>query len=210
MLLFSGRVCAQAPVKSDSVIVIGSVINRLSGEPEPFCIVHFFRGSDTAATVFCDTEGLFSVDGLPVGSYGLSVTLRGTTLYQADLVLNDNAFLNISVITDSFQLRTLREVAIVAPKHMLAESGLLITSPDDDRLWDFMYCDWCIGRGAPRNASASNSVDPNNPEGRVKWGRFYRPAKGSKYISIWQILWPDRVLSAPKEKQAEEKEDGGK
>ena len=188
----------------DSVLVMGTVVNRLSGEAEPYCTVHFLRGADTAATVLCDGEGLFELDGLPAGSYGLSVTLRGMTLYQADLVLDDNALLYISVITDSFQLRTLREVEIMAPKHDLAALGLLITSPDDDRLWDFMYCDWCLWNGPPRNASASNSGDPNNPEGSVKWGRFYRPAKGSKYARIWQILWPDRVPSAPKEHQAKE------
>ena len=186
----------------DSVLVMGMVVNRLSGEAEPYCTVHFLRGTDTAATVLCDGEGLFEFDGLPAGSYGLSVSLRGMTLYQADLVLNDNALLYISVITDSFQLRTLREVEIMAPKHDLAASGLLITSPDDERLWDFMYCDWCLWNGSPRNASASNSGDPNNPEGRVKWGRFYRPAKGSKYLSIWQILWPDRVTSALKKEKA--------
>ena len=194
----------QAAVDTGSVLVLGSVVNRLSGEPEPYCTVQFLRGTDTAATVLCDGEGLFELDGLPTGSYGLSVTLRGVTLYQADLVLNDNALLYISVITDSFQLRTLREVEIMAPKHQLAEQGQLITHYDDPRLWDFMYCDWCLWNGSPRNASASNSGDPNNPEGSVKWGRFYRPAKGSKYARIWQILWPDRVLSAPKEHQAKE------
>ena len=188
----------------DSVLVMGTVVNRLSGEAEPYCTVHFLRGADTAATVLCDEEGGFFLDGLPAGSYGLSVTLRGMTLYQADLVLNSNAALSISVITDSFQFRTLHEVEIMAPKHDLATSGLLITSPDDDRLWDFMYCDWCLWSGPPRQAAASNSGDPNNPEGRVKWGRFYRPAKGSKYIGIWQILWPDRVMPAPKERQAKE------
>ena len=201
MLLFCIKAQGQAP---DSVIVLGSVVNRLSGEPEPYCTVHFLRDTDTAATVLCDAEGFFGLDGLPAGTYGLSVSLRGMTLYQADLVLNANAELYISVITDSFQFRTLREVAIVAMKHDLAASGLLITSPDDVRLWDFMYCDWCLWGPAPHNASASISGDPNNPEGSVE-GVFYNAAKSSKYDRIWQILWPDRVISDPKGQQAKEK-----
>lgn len=192
---------AQEPGVADSVVVLGMVVNRLTGEQEPYCTVSFLRGTDTAATVLCDGEGYFELDGLPVGSYGLSVSLRGMTLYQSDLVLGDNAMLYLSVITDSFQLRNLREVEIVAPKHDLAASGLLIISPDDDRLWDFMYCDWCLWNGPPRNASANKSGDPNNPEGRVRSGRFYNRAKGSKMAHIWQILWPDRVLPAPPEKE---------
>ena len=203
LLLSAVTLCAQED-EPDSVVVLGHVVNRLSGEAEPYCTVHFLQGSDTVATAFCDYEGYFSVDLLPVGTYGLSVSLRGMTLYQSDLVLGDNAMLSISVITDSFQLRTLREVEIMAPKHDLAASGLLITSPNDERLWDFMYCDWCLWNGPPRNASASNSGDPNNPEGKVRRGPFYGASKGSKYARIWQIIWPDRVLSVPKEHQAQE------
>lgn len=197
----------QGPEVPDSVIVLGTVVNRLTGEQEPYCTVSFLRGTDTVTSVLCDGEGYFELDGLPVGIYGLGVSLRGMTLYHADLVLNDNAMLYLSVITDSFQLRTLREVAIVAPKHLLTGSGQLITSADDPRLWDFTYCDWCLWSGPPRIAAASSSGDPNNPEGRVKWGRFYRPAKGRKNIRIWQILWPDRVTSAPKEKAVGNKEE---
>ena len=201
LLLSVGPLCSQESAAPDSVVVLGLVVNRISGEHEPFCQVHFLQGSDTVATAVCDQAGYFGVDRLPVGTYSLSVSLRGMTLYQSDLVLGDNAMLYLSVITDSFQLRNLREVEIVAPKHDLAASGLLITSPDDDRLWDFMYCDWCLWNGPPRNASASSSGDPNNPEGKVRSGRFYNRAKGSKMARIWQILWPDRVLPAPPEKE---------
>jgi hypothetical protein len=188
---------AQETEAADSVVVMGRVVNRLSGEVEPYCRVSFLQGMDTMATVVSDAAGEFGTAPMPAGSYGLSVSLRGMTLYRADLVLNSNAELYISVITDSFQLRTLREVEITAPGHVLAEQGLLIEDPDDPRLWDFTYCDWCPWSGPPRIASASTSGDPNNPGGRVKWGRFYLPAKNGKYISIWQILWPDRKIPAP-------------
>lgn len=192
LLLSAGTLCAQED-EPDSIVVLGSVVNRLSGQPEPFCQVHFLQGSDTVATAFCDDEGYFGVDRLPVGTYGLSVSLRGMTLYQADLVLGDNAMLSISVITDSFQFRTLREVAIIAPKHQLAEQGQLITHYDDPRLWDFM------SRPCWGTESHYGGADAG-----FKPGQFYAPAKGRDDDRIWQIIWPDRVLSMPKEHQPKE------
>ncbi|MBP5527614.1 MAG: carboxypeptidase regulatory-like domain-containing protein [Bacteroidales bacterium] len=192
LLLSAVTLCAQED-EPDSVVVLGHVVNRLAGEAEPYCMVHFLQGSDTVATAFCDYEGYFSVDLLPVGTYGLSVSLRGMTLYQADLVLGDNAMLSISVITDSFQLRTLREVAIVAPKHQLAEQGQLITHYDDPRLWDFM------NRPCWGTESHYGGADAG-----FKPGQFYAPAKGRDDDRIWQIYWPDCVLPVPKEHQAQE------
>ena len=160
-----------------------------SGEQEPYCTVSFLRGTDTVATVLCDAEGYFELDGLPVGIYGLGVPLRGMTLYQADLVLNDNAMLYLSVITDSSQLRNLREVAIVAPKHLLGEQ--LISSPDDPLLWDFT---WRACWGVEAHFGGADAG--------FKPGRFYAPAKGRDDDRIWQIFWPDRVTPAPKEKQS--------
>lgn len=193
LLLSAGTLCAQED-EPDSVVILGLVVNRLSGEHEPFCQVHFLQGSDTVATAICDQEGYFGVDRLPVGTYGLSVSLRGMTLYRSDLVLGDNAMLYLSVITDSFQLRNLREVAIVAPKHQLAEQGLLISHYDDPRLWDFNYRD-CFG-GEAHYGGADAGFLP---------GRFYAPAKGRKDAKIWQIYWPDQVTTAPKGQQAKEK-----
>ena len=205
-LLLGMNVRAQETEAADSVVVLGRVVNRLSGEAEPYCRVSFLQGADTMAVVVSDAAGEFGTDPMPAGSYGLSVTLKGMTLYRADLVLNSNAELYISVITDSFQLRTLHEVEVVAPRHLLTGSGQLITSADDPRLWDFTYCDWCLWSGPPRIASASTSGDPNNPGERVKWGRFYLPAKNGKYISIWQILWPDRIIPAPLKQEKDEAE----
>ena len=206
LLLGTGTLRAQEPTEPDSVVVLGRVVNRLSGEAEPYCRVSFLQGADTMAVVVSDAAGEFGTDPMPAGSYGLSVTLKGMTLYRADLVLNSNADLYISVITDSFQLRTLREVEITAPGHVLAEQGLLIKDPDDPRLWNFNYRGSTPWSNPPRIASASSSGDPNDPGGRVKWGRFYLPAKNGKYISIWQILWPDRKTPAPFKQEKDEAE----
>jgi hypothetical protein len=193
LLLSAGTLCAQED-EPDSIVVLGSVVNRLSGQPEPFCQVHFLQGSDTVATAFCDDEGYFGVDRLPVGTYGLSVSLRGMTLYQSDLVLGDNAMLSLSVITDSFQLRNLHEVEIVAPKHLLGEQ--LISSYDNPRLWDFSYRPF-MGGEAPHYGGADAGFLP---------GQFYAISKGRDDDRIWQIYWPDRVTPAPKEKQSGEEE----
>ena len=186
---------AQETEAADSVVVMGRVVNRLSGEVEPYCRVSFLHGMDTMATVVSDAAGEFGTNPMPAGSYGLSVSLRGMTLYRADLVLNSNAELYISVITDSFQLRILREVAIVAPKHQLAEQGQLITHHDDPRLWDFNYRP-CFG-GEAHYGGADAGFLP---------GQFYAPAKGRADDRIWQLFWPDIVVSVQKKKPSADEE----
>ena len=176
-------------------MVMGEVVDRLTAEPLPLGYVHFIGlDGDTVATAVCDTSGFFAVGYMPVGTYALIVSVRGLSLCRADLVLNDNADLHLSVITDSFQLRTLHEVEIIAPKHELAEQGQLITSPDDPRLWDFNYRD-CFG-GKAHYGGADAGFLP---------GQFYAPGKASKIARIWQIIWPDQVTPATKGQQAKEK-----
>ncbi len=199
LLLGTGTLRAQEPTEPDSVVVLGLVVNRISGEAEPYCRVSFLQGADTMAVVVSDAAGEFGTDPMPAGSYGLSVTLKGMTLYRADLVLNSNADLYISVITDSFQLRTLREVAIVAPKHQLAEQGQLITHHDDPRLWDFNYRP-CFG-GEAHYGGADAGFLP---------GQFYAPAKGRDDDRIWQLFWPDRTVTIPHSQVSPEKDPKGK
>ena len=115
------------------------------------------------------------------------------TLYRSDLVLGDNAMLYLSVITDSFQLRNLREVAIVAPKHQLGEQ--LISSPDDPRLWDFSYRPFMGGEAHYGGADAGFLP-----------GQFYAISKCRDDDRIWQIYWPDRVMTVLKAKKSGEEE----
>ena len=198
--MFLSVTFAVAQSETDSVLVMGEVVDRLSGDPLPLGYVHFLGADgDTVATAVCDTSGYFAVGYMPVGTYALIVSVKGLSLYRADLVLGDNADLHLSVITDSFYLRTLREVRIVSPKHELAAQGLLITSPDDPRLWDFAYCDWCMWGQKPHYGGADAGFLP---------GQFYAPAKGRKDARIWQIFWPDRYVrvAAETRPQAEESE----
>lgn len=187
LLLLCGRVCAQEETAApDSVIVMGVVVDHLTNEPQPYSLLQFIQGADTTAMVRCDEEGYF-VSRLQVGDYTLSVSLKGQQVYQADLVLNDNAALHIAVITDSFSFRRLQPVEVTGMKHQLAEQGLLIDSPNEPRLWDFTYREWCL---------VCQPAHYGGADAGFKSGLFYAPAKGSKYARIWQIIWPDRVKPA--------------
>ncbi len=201
LLLLTGTgAWAQDMEVTDSVVVLGRVVNRLSGEAEPYCRVSFLQGADTMAVVVSDAAGEFGTDPMPAGSYGLSVTLKGMTLYRADLVLNSNAELYISVITDSFQLRTLREVEIMAPRHVLAEQGLLIKNPDDVRLWD-------MSGNMEGDASSKRSADPNNPENLIGATlMFFSPGldvSGKNSTMKNEILLYGRILDTKRRASAD-------
>ncbi len=151
LLLFAVHVCAQEPV--DSVIVMGTVVDHLTDEPQPYCLLHFVQGNDTAATVRCDEEGYFLSSPLAVGAYTLSVTLKGQMVYQSDLILNDNAALHIAVITDSFSFRVMPPVDVTYMKHLLGTQQ--IVSPSDIRIWNLTM------RKGGGDHSAAVSISPD-------------------------------------------------
>jgi len=140
-------VLAQQPEYQDTVAVYGAISNHSTGKPEPYCTIQFLDQDRLVAGTLCDEEGFFSVDALPTGSYTLKVMLSGLTLYKQDLLIDETANLNISVITDSVTIRMLPEihVADAVPTHQLQEQELLITSPRDPRLWHFKYRWWVPG-----------------------------------------------------------------
>ena len=153
LLLTFGKAWGQDETSApDSVIVMGTVVDHLTDEPQPYCLLHFLRGDDTIATVRCDEEGGFAT-WLAAGAYTLSVTLEGHLVYQTDMVLNDNAALHIAVITDTFSFRILRPVDVVAMKHLLGTQQ--IASPHDIRLWNMTY------RKGGGDHSASVSISPD-------------------------------------------------
>ena len=138
-------VCAQQQEVGDSVAVYGAISNHRTGKPEPFCTIQFLNEDRLVAGTVCDEEGFFVVAPLPVGSYTLKVLLSGLTLYKQELLIDETANLNISVITDSTTIRMLPEVHVAAPAHQLEYQELLITSPSDLRLWSFNYRWWVPG-----------------------------------------------------------------
>ena len=156
-------VCAQQE-EGESVAVYGAILNHRTGEPEPFCTIQFLDEERLVAGTGCDEDGFFVVAPLPVGTYTLKVLLRGLTLYKQELLIEEAANLNISVITDSTTVRMLPEVSVEdsATTHQLEQQGLLITSPSDPRLWFFKYRWWVRGpKPVPHEARADLSRIPN-------------------------------------------------
>jgi len=155
LLLCVAPLAAQQPSATDRVTVMGAVVDHLTNEPQPYCLLQFIHGTDTVA-VRCDEEGFFVSDRMSVGAYTLTAILKGKQVYRADLVLNDNAALHIAVITDTFTLRNLQTVDVKAIRRH--PGTLLITSNDDTRMWNLSgqmdYDD--------RSASKDLSGNPNN------------------------------------------------
>ena len=196
LLLGSGTLHAQEAVP-DSVIVMGTVVDHLTNEPQPNCLLQFLCGTDTSATVRCDEEGYF-IDSLPVGAYTLRVTLNGHQVYLTDLVLNDNAALHIAVITDSFSFRILQPVEVTALKSKLGY--LLINDPDDVRLWD-------MSGNMEGDASSKRSADPNNPENLIGTTlMFFSPGldvSGKNSTMKNEILLYGRILDTKRRASAD-------
>lgn len=175
------RSLAQEAEVPDSVMVMGTVVDHLTNEPQPYSLLYFIRGVDTAATVWCDEEGYFATNPLPAGTYTLCVAFRGQQVYQSDLVLYDNAVLHVAIITDSIIFRTLRPVEVTALKHLLGP--LQIATKKDTRLWDFCYrgSPWELKRDGNAAVATPNTLHPlygDNPcsEGGMRCCRYVAKA----------------------------------
>ena len=183
---------AQESSATDSVIVMGTVVDHLTNVPQPYSLLYFIRGADTAATVCCDEEGYFATDLLPAGAYNLSVALRGQQVYRSDLVLNDNAALHVAIITDSIIFRNLQTVEVTALKHLLGP--LQIVSKKDTRLWDFCYrgTPWELERDGNAAVATPNTLHPlygDNPCSEGEMGccrpnKYYSQSFGLEVSSL--------------------------
>lgn len=192
LLLCIAPLRAQESSATDSVIVMGTVVDHLTGVPQPYCRLHFIQGADTAATLLCDNEGFFLSEGLSTGSYTLSVTLRGQQVYKSDLVLNDNAALHVAIITDSIIFRNLQSVEVTALKHLLGP--LQIVSKKDTRLWDFCYrgTPWELERDGNAAVATPTTLHPlygDNPCSEGEMGccrpnKYYSQSFGLEVSSL--------------------------
>lgn len=140
---------AQTGEEADSVMLTGVVVNHHTARPYAHCLMHFVQEGKTVAEVVTESDGSFATGMLPVGNYELHVKLKGLMFHQADLVLNDNAYLTVAV--DTIKLVTLKAITIVAAKHMLG--SLQVTSRYDKRLWGFT--------AGYRDANASVAMPPD-------------------------------------------------
>ena len=211
MMLAAAGLWAQEPVE-ERLTLTGTVYDRYSNEPLPWCILRFMQDSMTRAMVVTDRDGQFVLEGIPAGTYSLHAMVHGRSLHQADLVLNQSA--NLSIAIDTVRLVNLRPVTIRQPKNMLGPS--LITSTHDLRLWGFT--------AGYRDANASVAVPPDahgNLDTGVSDGLMFDPhipwqaqqayltgKLGTMLLTppIWELV-PDRVIPAVQKEKEGEKED---
>jgi hypothetical protein len=175
---------------------MGTVVDHLTNVPQPYSLLYFIRGADTAATVCCDEEGYFATDLLPAGAYTLRVALRGQQVYRSDLVLNDNAALHVAIITDSIIFRNLQTVEVTALKHLLGP--LQIVSKKDTRLWDFCYrgTPWELERDGNAAVATPNTLHPlygDNPCSEGEMGccrpnKYYSQSFGLEVSSLNSVM----------------------
>lgn len=141
-----GRLAAQTV---EMIYVEGEVVNVVENIPLPFCEVQLLKGTKAVSHAKCDGAGNYVIPSMPAGEYALLITQFGDTLMHVKglrlerdsriisrVALPDASKGQMWLPTDLKQIN-LGEIKILAPRHMLAKMGLLITSPNDPRLWNF-------------------------------------------------------------------------
>lgn len=144
LLLLVPRITAQ------SLMVEGVVTNSVDGNGLPLCVVHLFADGRSVAKAVSDYSGWYSMPHVPAGNYDIVVVQFGDTLcHYRGLSLSRNTLIRHYVqppmgeiseptIDYSLGIKLLRPVTLrVVGGNLLAHMGLLITDPNDPRLWDF-------------------------------------------------------------------------
>lgn len=145
MLLF-----LQSHAAAQSLSVEGFVINSVDGNGLPLCVVQLFADGRSVAKAVSDYSGWYSMPHVPAGNYDIVVVQFGDTLcHYKGLSLSRNTLIRHYVqppmgeiseptIDYSLGIKLLRPVTLrVVGGNLLAHMGLLITDPNDPRLWDF-------------------------------------------------------------------------
>ena len=216
LMLLAANASAQLTDAVSGIAVVGVVSNRADGNPLPFCDIHFMRDGGVVAVSRTDTAGTYSLNNLPAGEYKLVVTqFADTLMYCKSLQLHSDSRIRCLVNPPQFSSHTflnekhvdidgsiwLRTININTPGSTLKKMGLLITSSNDPRLWDFS------GKmGSARHAAISIPLDeygnydvsiahlPNTLREFLTFGKklYYSPP-------IWELC-PDTMTPKPKEK----------
>ena len=135
----------------DTLHVVGTVVNGADGNMLPLCRVQLLQGKMCAAEAYSDYAGNYKMKNVSPGSYTLLVTQFGDTLMRYyGLRLERDTWVRSVVLPPADdgndmppqivdgKIRYLRPVLIYSHRHsMLAKMGLLITDPNDPRLWNF-------------------------------------------------------------------------
>lgn len=140
----------QSQAITQSLSIEGVVINSVDGNGLPLCVVQLFAGGRSMAKAVSDYAGRYSLPPVPAGNYDILVVQFGDTLcHYKGLSLSRNTRIRHYVwppmgeipeptIDYSLGIKLLRPVTLRVPAgNLLAYMGLLITDPNDPRLWDF-------------------------------------------------------------------------
>lgn len=140
----------QSQAITQSLSIEGVVINSVDGNGLPLCVVQLFAGDRSMSKAVSDYAGRYSLPPVPAGSYDILVVQFGDTLcHYKGLSLSKNTQIHHYVwppvgeipeptIDYSLGIKLLRPVTLRVPAgNLLAYMGLLITDPNDPRLWDF-------------------------------------------------------------------------
>ena len=184
---------AKAQDSGERLTVTGTVINGADGNPLPFCFVHLMQNGRSKAYAVTDYAGNYTIPATKAGAYDLLVVQFGDTLMcYKGLTLSRNTWIRSVVMPPlgesndmlpqyvNGKIRNLRPVLIYSHRHsLLAKMGLLITDPDDPRLWDF-----------------SGQMDPfEDLELSFWWNRykqFYKlKAMGYQITSPFELIYPE-------------------
>lgn len=135
----------------DMLHVAGTVVNGADGNVLPLCHVQLLQGKTSVAEAYSDYAGNYNMKNVPPGSYTFLVTQFGDTLMcYYGLHLERDTWVRSVVMPPADdgndapppfvdgKIRYLKPVLIYSHRHsLLAKMGLLITDPNDPRLWNF-------------------------------------------------------------------------
>lgn len=180
-------------LSQNALLLAGTVVNGVDGNVLPLCRVQLLQGKTNVAEAYSDYAGNYKMKNVPPGSYTFLVTQFGDTLMRYHgLQLERDTWVRSVVMppTDDGNdmppqlvdgtIRNLKPVLIYSRRYsLLAKMGLLITDPDDERLWNL-----------------SGQMDPvGNPDISFWFSRyrlFYKlKAMGYNITSPFDLIYPE-------------------
>ena len=197
LLVASALLLSALPVAAQSVsmglTVTGIVINGADANPLPLCKVQLVQGGKCTNAGFSNYAGEYRLQYVSPGSYDILVMQFGDTLmHYKGLLLEKDTWVRTVVLPppddgndrpvayDGGPFRVLRPVLIYSHRHsQLAKMGLLITSPDDPRLWNF-------------SGQMDDLFDPDLSFWYSKYKTFYKlKAMGYNITSPFELVYPE-------------------
>lgn len=196
------------PCLAQGVTVQGEVINGVDGNGLPLCSVQLLSGGRSRARAVSDYAGRYTLPQVPPGSYDIVVVQFGDTLcnYHGLTVMRNTHVRHIvqpptgdrpePTLDYASGIRLLRPVNIrVRVVNMLEPMGLLITSPDDPRLWNF-------------SGHMDDFEDADISFWYNKYKTFFKlKAMGYDITSPFQLIYPENHYPAPEGNEENEPED---